>query len=149
MTPFTEEQLAHVRATLGDDAVVKLTTPDAETLACREACAVAYEQCGQRLVATEFRAGRSQGSVPFIASGLAYRAGLAARDAAPVEPMRGPFPDRSPCGDIGMAGSPVAYYIDPGAGWGSDRVTRFWPDRVALDDIVKQGGNITPLWAAR
>lgn len=60
--------------------------------------------------------------------------------------MKGPFPDRSPFGEIGVEGSPLAYLIDPGAGSGSDRVTRFWPDRATLDDIHRRDGEVTPLY---
>jgi hypothetical protein len=61
--------------------------------------------------------------------------------------LKGPYPDESPFGSIGTTGSPLAYSIDPGAGSGSDRVTRYWPDRRTLDDIHERGGDITPLYA--
>lgn len=62
--------------------------------------------------------------------------------------MKGPFPDRSPWGDIGCSGSPLAYLIDPGAGSASDRVQRNWPDHHHLEDISRRGGDITPLYPA-
>lgn len=61
--------------------------------------------------------------------------------------LRGPFPLSSPFGETGRVGSPDAYLIDPGAGSGSDRVTRFWPS-AQLDDIHARGGSITPLYAS-
>jgi hypothetical protein len=57
------------------------------------------------------------------------------------------FPAASPFGDIGRAGSPDAYLIDPGAGSGSDHVTRYWPAPNVQADIHRRGGSITPLYA--
>jgi hypothetical protein len=64
-----------------------------------------------------------------------------------VEALQAPHPDKSPYGEVGRVGSPDAYLIDPGAGSGSDRTTRFWPMRDQLDDIYRRGGSITPLYA--
>lgn len=61
--------------------------------------------------------------------------------------MKGPFPDKSPYGEIGVKGSPLAYCIDPGAGSASDHVTRFWPMPAELKLIHERGGEIVPLYA--
>jgi len=66
--------------------------------------------------------------------------------ATAVGEARGPFSTVSPYGEIGRRGSPLAYLIDPGAGSGSDRVTRYWPTRGELDDIERRGGSVTPLY---
>lgn len=62
--------------------------------------------------------------------------------------MKGPFPVKSPYGEIGRSGSPLAYLIDPGAGSASDHVQRQWPTVRNLEDITRRGGDITPLYAA-